>query len=127
MTLCLVASVAWLFSLLRKGRKQYRELEESTFYGEFAHLSWILIVFVLTYVVRFFSDYFYLAPLIEDTNKLVECTIDGEDTYCISANVIIYYVWTSLIFDFLPIVILIYFHHQAFSREMDNKRQGSMI
>lgn len=42
------------------------------------------------------------------------CMVKGSDTICITSGLIIYYMWLNVLFDFAPIMVIIYFHHRSF-------------
>ena len=87
----------------------------AAFKQEMRNLFWILSIFFATYFLRFFSDYF-MVPRLLTPDDLYECEIQQKEI-CGSFQLIIYYCWTTLIWDFLPIVILFWFHHKNFKAE----------
>lgn len=95
----------------------------SAFNSEANHLSCILIFFSLTYLLRFCSDQ-WIIPRLQTEEHLVPCTLDGQTTICVNTEFILYYLWTSLLFDFAPIIVIIYFHHKSFKKDTRRNFDG---
>jgi len=75
-------------------------------------MSCFLAIFTGTYFFRWISDAYIVPNMID--NSYEKCTLGEIETVCVTANFIQYYTWTSLIFDWLPLFVIIYFHHSAF-------------
>ena len=84
------------------------------------NLSIILVFFCSTYVLRFISDK-YIVPRLAQPQHWKLCTLEGRTTYCIDSVFIQYYLWTSLLFDFAPLGIIVFFHHRSFRLEKGYK------
>lgn len=74
-----------------------------------------LFIFAITYLLRWISDA-YIVPYIVE-HHVDNCTLEGVETFCVKAGFISYYLWTSLIFDLLPLYIIVYFHHKSFRNQ----------
>ena len=111
LSLLLVASVIILMRTLAKGKQRLSNLS-SAFSSEANHLSCILLFFCSTYTLRFLSDYLILPKLQE---RSVPCVINQDHlTECVTLTFILYYMYSSLLFDFAPLSVIIYFHHRSF-------------
>ena len=116
-TVLLFLSVAVLVKNLTAGNKKVSDLPV-VFKSEARHLSFILSFFSFTYMVRFVSD-FWIAPIITAPDTFGPCVLnDGLETLCSPAGVIYFYVWISCVFDFMPLSVIIYFHHKSFRHDV---------
>ena len=69
-------------------------------------------------MVRFVSD-LWVAPAITAEDTFQPCVLDdGLTTYCSPAYVIYFYVWISCVFDFMPLSVVVYFHHRSFRHDV---------
>ena len=114
LSILLFTSVIMLIKSLSKGKKTVAELS-SAFDSEANHLSCILVFFCTTYLLRFISD-FWIIPSLSQYEDLVPCNL-GYDTLCVNTTFVLYYQWTSLVFDFAPLSVIIYFHHKSFKND----------
>ena len=73
----------------------------------------MLIIFTFTYLIRWIGDAF-LVPMFLKINDLNNCTLEGTPTSCSSFIFVFYYMLSSLIYDFLPISLIVFFHFLAF-------------
>ena len=114
LSILLFASVLLLRISFSQGKKRVTDLA-SAFDSEANHLICILVFFCSTYLMRFVSDRWLIALLA----KPVPCTVPGIDhvTICLDITFFLYYLWTSLLFDFAPLSVIIYFHHQSFKND----------
>ena len=79
-------------------------------------LIWIQIIFFLTYFTRFLSDLLVVPKVLkEDIKSLVMCNAAQTAPSCVSFKLMIYYIWTSFIWDFLPLALLFRSHYSNFS------------
>ena len=108
----LLVSIVLLWYSLKKRTLSAVSLPNS-FSEQTRSLICILIVFFLTYFLRFISD-FFVVPYLNDTEEIGKCIILAERPICSSYSLIIYYTWTSMIWDFLPLFLLFWFHHRNF-------------
>ena len=83
------------------------------FHNETRNLLFILITFFLTYFTRYISDYFFI-PQLNDVDEVGPCLYYETKTVCSSFTLVMYYTWSELIWDFLPVFLLIWFHHRNF-------------
>ena len=113
LSVMLFVSVSILIKTLNTGKKKLVGLS-SAFSSEANHLICILVFFCSTYILRFASDRFVL-PKLEEEN--VACTLDGQQTICVTASFVLYYMYSSLMFDFAPLAVIIYFHHMSFKND----------
>ena len=116
----LLISVIVLVVRIRQGKKRIHDLPDA-FRSDAAHMTCSLAFFVITYWVRSASDYWVVPQL---TTFYQTCTLDDEPTYCVKEWFLLYYLYSNLIFDFAPLLIIMYFHHKAFS--MDQRRQSEI-
>ena len=120
LSIFLFISVFILIKTLNLGKKKLVGLS-SAFSSEANHLICILVFFCSTYILRFVSDYWIL-PKLEDEQIL--CTIDDHETICVTTAFILYYGYSSLLFDFAPIAVIIYFHHKSFKNDIRSRSQN---
>lgn len=113
LSVMLFVSVSILIKTLNTGKKKLVGLS-SAFSSEANHLICILVFFCSTYILRFASDRFVL-PKLEEEN--VACMLDGQQTICVTACFVLYYMYSSLMFDFAPLAVIIYFHHMSFKND----------
>ena len=75
----------------------------------------MMFIFTMTYLIRWIGDYF-VVPKMLTPDKLNECTFNGDSstTLCVSFEFIIYCLLSSLVYDFLPIFLIVIFHFLAF-------------
>ena len=83
------------------------------FGGELCRLFTMLIIFASTYLLRYIGDYFFV-PKLTTASNLRSCTLNGTVTFCNSFLFEFYYILSSLIYDFLPISLIVIFHFLAF-------------
>ena len=115
-TVGLFISVFVLVGNLAIGNMKVSDLP-NVFKSETKHLSLILAFFSFTYMVRFISD-FWIAPIFSKTSSLKPCILnDGLETLCGPTIAILYAVWMSVLYDFLPLSIIVYFHHKSFRHD----------
>ena len=122
LTIGLFISVIVLVRNLAIGNRRVSDLP-SVFKSETQHLSFILIFFSFTYMVRFIFDY-WVTPAITNQNSLYPCIRDdGLPTVCGSSYSIEAYLWLSVLWDFMPLFVIVYFHHKSFRH--DSIRRGT--
>ena len=74
----------------------------------------MLSIFTLTYAFRFLGDYF-IVPLALSEKHLAICKLEsGVEGVCVSALFSYYYVWSSMLYDFLPLLLIAMFHYRSF-------------
>ena len=119
MTLLLTGSIVLLLYCMRTRSPKIENLSD-TFKAEFTNLKITLILFDLTYILRWCSDY-YVIPWFFDGNGLTKCDyVDPkfqeavDVSFCCNFNFIMYYTLTSFVWDWAPIYIILYFHHRNF-------------
>jgi hypothetical protein len=78
LTFFLITSVIVLVMLIWKG-KNIGELPD--FKNEAAHLTWILVIFVATYLLRSISDIWIVPKLMKDKNLKI-CKLEKDFTLC---------------------------------------------
>ncbi len=110
----LVSSVTFLAISLAKGKRKITDLPVE-FQSEVNHMFVFLFIFAITYLLRWISDAYIVPDIV--TNHVQQCILEGVGTFCVKAGFISYYLWTSLIFDFLPLFIIVYFHHKSFRHQ----------
>ncbi len=120
----LLTSIGLLISIIIlycsvKRRNNLKISDPGEFYVEMKQLLQIQVIFFLTYFLRFFSDYFAV-PNIIDEQGLEACYVNPRYTYCASFRLMVYYIWTSFLWDFLPLALLFWSHYKNFSK----KRNG---
>ena len=90
-----------------------QELVRKEFRGELCRLFTMLIIFTSTYLLRWISDYF-LVPMLVKPKYFNECILKGTVTFCYPFAFLVYYAVSSLVFDTLPILLIVIFHYLAF-------------
>ena len=97
----------------------------SEFKGEFNNLLCILFFFSSTYLLRFLSGWF-ITPFYIETNVsyysprncLIWAHSGGEEAYarskCLPFEYYMYYLPIMILYDFFPIMVILYFHHNTF-------------
>ena len=115
-TLLAATSIMLIYMLTMQFRKH--DNMERTFKREACNLIFILCFFGSTYFIRFFSDYFIVPDLLDepDPSKLTCNPVvkGGELSFCPSFKFILYYMTTTLLWDFLPIGLILVFHYRNF-------------
>ena len=120
-TVGLFISVFVLVGNLSMGNMKVSDLP-SVFKSETKHLSFILIFFSSTYMVRFICD-FWVTPYLTKPSTLKPCILnDGLETLCSPSKEILYALWMSVFWDFLPLSTIVYFHHKSFKHDIYNFR-----
>ena len=109
----ILASILYLYYSIRKRVAKGISFPES-FRKEMKNLWRILIIFFFTYFLRFVSDYFILPKLQMNPEKFLACLDDPKRTVCASNTLIIYYTLTCLIWDYLPLTLIFWFHYKSF-------------
>ena len=77
----LVASVAFLVYALSRGKKGIRDIP-AAYESEAKHLTWLLIFFLATYLIRAVSDG-WIVPKLAQNDLDFDCSIDGEKAFCL--------------------------------------------
>ncbi len=86
------------------------------------NLKIVLVAFFATYFLRWLSDN-WMVPYLLDTENLVICVSEGEKDICASFALLLFYTWTTAIWDFLPIFLIMWFHHHNFKT---SRRSGRL-
>ena len=73
----------------------------------------MLSVFTFTYAFRFLID-FIVIPHYLDADNLIPCNVAGNVTFCLPYGLILYYILSSLVYDFVPIFCIEIFHFKSF-------------
>ena len=74
----------------------------------------MLTVFTISYLLRFIGDYL-LIPLGLSSGSLTICKGENDVSLpCVKAFFIYYYVWTSILYDGLPLILIAIFHFKSF-------------
>ena len=99
--------------------------------SEGRHLVCILFFFCSTYFLRFISDS-VVVPKSEEpaeggTFGATLCDLDEVTTFCFGAGFIIYFTWVNVLFDFAPLMLIIFFHHQSFKHEKVYQTESSLL
>lgn len=110
----LFATIIWLWHSLRRRTTLAIKLPES-FKRETKILLWINVCFFSTYLLRGLSDNFII-PLLYDAMNFYACELEGVKDICVPYDLIVYYTWTSVLWDLFPQVLLFWFHHKNFKQ-----------
>ena len=114
-SIILLVTICVLYYSVKK-RSALQISDPGEFHQEMKNLVIIQIIFFVTYFLRFFSDYFVVPTLLDD-EALLMCFKQQYYSVCTSYSFIMYYVWTSFLWDFLPLGILFMSHYRNFSRK----------
>ena len=123
----LLSSVLYLMHQLRQGSKKITDLP-SAFSGEAKNLLFILLLFSSTYLIRFISDWwvvpnaFYTITYYSESNCWVKSDGVPINTKCLNFGFYLYYLPITLLFDFLPLIVIMSFHHNTFKQ--NTKRES---
>lgn len=115
LALLLLTMVSTLYYALTRAMKDQVEVKKE-FSEELCRLFTMLFVFTLTYALRFVGDYFVIpialsSGLTKCYNLFIEQRFD-----CVKAIFIQYYLWSSVLYDFLPIALIAFFHFKSFRK-----------
>ena len=109
----ILASILYLYYSIRKRVAKGISFPQS-FRKEMKNLWRILIVFFFTYFLRFVSDYFILPTLKMSDTEFYECIYYSDHKVCASDTLIIYFTLTNLLWDYLPLTLIFWFHYKSF-------------
>lgn len=96
----LFATIVMLWYSLQKRTTMAIKLPAS-FKRETSILLWINICFCSTYLLRGLSET-YVVPLFFDSREFIECELLGNKNVCVPFNILVYYTWTNMLWDWFP-------------------------
>ena len=114
-TLLLILVLRWHFrSGLGLDRKAYK--------SEILTISWVFSIFIVTYALRGLSDRYLLPHMLEARGAIGSNLVDGRLIINVKSSIVVYYMLSSLVFDFLPLLVMFLYHGKNFEPQQEEPR-----
>lgn len=112
LAIVLIWCTSFLMYVISSRRAKLKHMP-NTFQSESRKLKIFMIIFSAFYILRYLSDYILIPNIAAAKNQEI-CYVNGRWTGCMPYFLTLYYLWSSFVWDFFPIALIMYFHHRSF-------------